>query len=122
MFMRASFLLSLGIALTCLSPALAGDLSKIEREISKEPKYKTNSPQYALLVFGPEAKLCVWIVTDGETVYLDRNGDGDLTDPTERFANLSECKNIELADSDGKTHYVITSIGEYKDAGHRHLI
>jgi hypothetical protein len=116
--MRASFLLSLGIALTCLSPALAGDLSKIERKIAKEPSYKTNSPKYALLVFGPEAKLRVWIVRDGETVYLDRNGDGDLTDPKKRFANLSECANIELTDPDGKTHYVITSIG----AGHQDLI
>jgi hypothetical protein len=41
----------------------------------------------------------------------------DLTDPTEWFANLSECRNIELADPDGKTHYVITSMGKYKDAG-----
>jgi hypothetical protein len=122
MMMRAAFLLSLGIALMCLPSAWAGDLSKIERKISKEPRYKTNSPKYALLVFGPEAKLRAWIVTDGETVYLDRNGDGDLTDPKERFANLGECRNIELADPDGKTHYVITSIGEFEDAGRRHLM
>src|SRR5262245_10769956 len=122
MIMRAAFLLSLGIALMGLPSAWAGDLSKIERKISKEPRYKTKSPNYALLVFGPEAKLRVWIVTDGETVYLDRNGDGNLTDPKERFANLSECRNIELADPDGKTHYVITSIGEFEDAGRRHLM
>jgi hypothetical protein len=122
MIMRASFLFSLSIALTCLSPALAGDLSKIERKIVKEPTYKTKSPKYALLVFGPEAKLRVWVVTDGETLYLDRNGDGDLTDPKERFANLGECSNIELGDPDGKTHYVIKSISEFEDAGRRHLV
>jgi hypothetical protein len=122
MIMRALFVLSIGIALTCLSPTLAGDLSKIERKIVKEPTYKTKSPKYALLVFGPEAKLRVWIVTDGETVYVDRNGDGDLTDLKERFAKRDECRNIELADPDGETHYVITSIGEYEDSGRQHLM
>src|SRR5215470_5774565 len=122
MIMRVSFLLSLGIALTCLFPAWAGDLSKIERKLVKEPTYKTKSPKYALLVFGPEAKLRVWIVKDGETIYLDRNGDGDLTDPKERFAKRDDCRNVDLADPDGKTHYVITSIGEYQDSGREHLM
>ena len=120
--MRAFFLLSLGVALTCSSGASAGDLSKVERKIAREPTYVTKSPKYALLVFGPEAKLRVWIVKDGETVYLDRNADGDLTDANERFANPGECRNIEIADPDGKTHYVITSIGEFEDGGRQHLM
>jgi hypothetical protein len=122
MVMRGLILLSLGVALACSSRALAGDLSKIERKIAKEPNYKTKSPKYALLVFGLEAKLRVWIVTDGETLYLDRNGDGDLTDPKKRFAKRDECRDIELTDLDGKTHYVITSIGDYEHEGRQHLI
>jgi hypothetical protein len=120
--MRGLFLLSIGVALACSSQGSAGDLSKVERRIAKQPNYMTNSPKYALLVFGPEAKLRVWVVIDGETLYLDRNGDGDLTDPKERFAKLEECRNIELVDPDGKTHYVITSIGQFQEAGAQHLI
>ena len=66
--------------------AHAADLTKLERRIVKEPAYKTKSPRYALLVFGPEARDRVWIVKDGDTLYVDRNGNGDLTDPGEKVA------------------------------------
>jgi hypothetical protein len=67
-----------------LSPQVrAVDLSKIERVITKEPVY-AGQPLYALMVFGPEAAIRVWLVVDGETVYLDRNGNGDLTEADER--------------------------------------
>src|SRR5262245_34194322 len=66
------------------SPALSGDLSKIDRTIAKEPAYKSE-PKYCLLVFGPEAKTRVWLVLDGDTLYVDRNGNGDLTEKGERF-------------------------------------
>jgi len=62
------------------SQAHAFDLSKVERKLVKEPAYK-HQPKYALLVFGPEAKVRVWVVMDGTTLYLDRNGDGALTAP-----------------------------------------
>jgi hypothetical protein len=64
-------------------PASAVDLGKIERRIAKEPAYKTKTPKYCLLVFGPEAKHRVWLVLDGDTLYIDKNGNGDLTDPGE---------------------------------------
>ena len=64
----------------------AADLSKIERRLVKEPAYKSGSPRYALLVIGPEAKDRVWIVKDGDTLYVDRNGNGDLTEPGEKLA------------------------------------
>ncbi|MCI0639440.1 MAG: hypothetical protein L0Y72_02020 [Gemmataceae bacterium] len=60
------------------------DLTKIERKILKEPAHQTKKQEYCLLVFGPEAKLHVWLVLDGNTLYVDRNGNGDLTDPGER--------------------------------------
>src|SRR5687767_12528066 len=56
----------------------AVDLSAIDRIIAKEPSLKSK-PAYALLVFGPEAKTRVWLVQDGDTLYVDRNADGDLT-------------------------------------------
>ena len=64
----------------------AADLTKVERRLVKEPAYTSASPRYALLVIGPEAKDRVWIVKDGDTLYVDRNGDGDLTDPGEKVA------------------------------------
>ena len=66
----------------------AVDYAKIDRTIAKEPAYTSKAPKYALLLFGPEARLLVWIVLDGKAVYLDRNGDGDLTSKGERFESL----------------------------------
>jgi hypothetical protein len=59
-------------------------LGKIDRGVTKEPDYQ-NSPKYCLLVFGPEAKHRVWLVLDGNTLYVDKNGNGDLTDNGERI-------------------------------------
>jgi hypothetical protein len=61
----------------------AADLTKVERTLVKEPVYKTTSPKYCLLVFGPEADYRVWLVLDGDTLYVDRNGNGDLTEAGE---------------------------------------
>src|SRR5262245_15450859 len=63
----------------------AADLSKVDRTIAKEPKY-AGKPGYCLLVFGREAKHRVWLVQDGATLYVDRNGNGDLTEPDEQVA------------------------------------
>jgi RNA polymerase sigma factor (sigma-70 family) len=60
------------------------DLTKIDRTLVKEPKY-TTEPYYALLTLGPEAKKRVWLVVDGNTLYVDRNGNGDLTEAGERM-------------------------------------
>jgi hypothetical protein len=59
--------------------AQSADLSKIERTIKKEPAYK-DRPKYCLLVFGPEANTKVWLVLEGDVLYVDPNGDGDLTE------------------------------------------
>src|SRR5262249_29589650 len=63
--------------------ASAADLSKIDRTITKEPAYEA-TPQYCLLVFGPKAETRVWLVLDGDILYVDRNSNGDLTDKDER--------------------------------------
>jgi hypothetical protein len=61
--------------------AQAADLAKVDRKIAKEPAYQTKSPKYCLLVFGLDAKDRAWLVQDGDTLYVDRNGNGDLTEP-----------------------------------------
>ncbi|MES2789216.1 MAG: hypothetical protein V4719_06305 [Planctomycetota bacterium] len=61
------------------------DLGKIDRKIVNEPKYK-NEPHYALIVLGLQAQHRSWLVMDGdEVLYIDRNGNGDLTDPEDRI-------------------------------------
>jgi hypothetical protein len=51
---------------------------------TREPRYQ-KEPRYALLVFGPRREQRVWMVLDGTTLYVDRNGNGDLTEPDERL-------------------------------------
>jgi hypothetical protein len=65
-------------------PAAAGDLAALDRTIRKEPTYR-HQPKYCLLVFGPEAKTRAWLVQDGDVLYVDRNCNGDLTEPDERI-------------------------------------
>jgi hypothetical protein len=75
----------LAYALVVLLPvqALSADLTKIIRTIGKQPAYRAR-PKYCLLVFGPEAKTRVWLVQDGDALYVDRNGNGDLTEPSKK--------------------------------------
>ncbi|MHC4176510.1 MAG: hypothetical protein ACYSWU_03335 [Planctomycetota bacterium] len=58
--------------------------AKIDRSIAKEPVYQTKKVEYWLLVFGPKAKTRIWVVHDGEALYVDCNGDRDLTAAGER--------------------------------------
>ena len=85
---------SLLTVMVLASTASAVDLSKIERKIAKEPAYRSR-PRYCLLVFDPEAKTRVWLVQVGETLYVDRNGNGDLTEPGE---NVTAEKNEDVAE------------------------
>src|SRR5262245_57242868 len=76
-----AIILTLAVA---VQPAVGVDLTKIDRTIAKEPAYQTKTPKYCLLVFGAEAKTRMWLVHDGKGLYVDRNGDGDLTGPDKR--------------------------------------
>jgi RNA polymerase sigma factor (sigma-70 family) len=78
-------------------PALAVDLAKIDRTTRKEPAYQSKSPKYCLLVFGPKAETRIWLVLDlvskpseadaaKNALYVDRKGNGDLTEPGARVA------------------------------------
>ena len=80
--------------------SLGADLTKVDRTIAKEPTYKTK-PKYGLVVFGPEAKTRVWLVLDGDVLYVDRNGNGDLTEAAERFKETNGFQIGELSLPDG---------------------
>lgn len=104
--MKNVCLFSLTLLLSVTSHAAAVDLSQVSRTIGDEPEYRTQ-PKYALLVFGPGAATRVWLVHDGDTLYADLNGDGDLTDPAERIAAHEDSD----AD-DGNYHFEVGEIRE----------
>jgi hypothetical protein len=76
---------ALAALLGTAGPAPAVDLNRLDAPLVKEPVYRSGAPHYCLLVFGQEAKLRVWAVIDGDTLYVDRNGNGDLTEEGEKF-------------------------------------
>src|SRR5438874_13701629 len=105
---------SVTLALGCLAAgqpaeAAAADLTKVERAIRKEPEYKTKAPRYCLLVFGPKADYRVWLVLDGDTLHVDRNVNGDLTEagestgPQQRNTDPCSFKPVTILATNGTT-------------------
>lgn len=82
--MRLAAVVAVLITLAATATASATALVDVDRSIGREPDYQSQSVRYCLLVFGPEAKTRVWLVQDGDRLYVDRNGDGDLTGPDEQ--------------------------------------
>ena len=62
------------------SLGLRGSTVKLVKEVDY-----TNAPMYSLLVFGPDAERQHWLVVDGGSLYIDRNSNGDITDPEDRI-------------------------------------
>jgi hypothetical protein len=81
--MRTAVALTILAAFWSAGGLAAADLHMIERTIAKEPAYK-NQPKYCLLVFGEQARTRVWLVQDGDVLYVDRNANGDLTEKDEQ--------------------------------------
>jgi hypothetical protein len=102
------FLSALALLAFLSAPTAAADLSKVDRSIAKEPSYRSK-PKYCLLVFGPEAKTRVWLVQDGDTLYVDRNGNGDLTEPGKKVVAEKQ----EGA-KEGQYHF---KVGDIHDGG-----
>ena len=94
--MRRYGSLSVAACFLLAGRAAAVDLATIDRSVRTEPPYQSKIPQYCLLVFGPQAKTRVWMVLDGDVLYVDRNGNGDLTDPGERV--ISQQARLRPAD------------------------
>ncbi len=97
---RPRGVLGVAVALGLLTHAPASavgppDLTKVDRRIAREPKYTAGRPLYGLYVFGPRAETRVWAVMDKsregregyDVLYFDRDADGDLTGPGERFVS-----------------------------------
>src|SRR5438876_11489570 len=73
------------IVICCWPGASWADLSKVDRSIGKEPVYQSKNPKYCLVVPDTEAKTRIWLVLDGDVLYVDRNMNGDLTDAGEKI-------------------------------------
>jgi hypothetical protein len=106
----ACLLLALGT-----SAAAAADLAMIDRTIRKEPAYQSKEPLYCLLVFGPEARTRAWLVLDDKVIYLDRNGNGDLTEEGERLGELQITPRPEPDNPIGE----FREFAQVRDAGER---
>jgi hypothetical protein len=111
------------LACMAFSPgeATAADLTKVDRSIRKEPVYQSKSPRYCLLVIGPQARTRIWLVLDGDVLYIDRNGNGDLTDKGERVekqkGKLSHFLAGDVLDADGKTRHTTFMVMQAEDEG-----
>jgi hypothetical protein len=91
--MISRILLAFGLSLATCSQLPATDLTKIPRQIGKEPACVGEKHWYCLLVFGPKAETRVWLIHDpgkdwfdpkDDVLYVDRNGNGDLTEAGEK--------------------------------------
>ena len=81
------------VALLTAGAVQGADLSTIDRTIRKEPSY-SNKPGYCLLTFGAEAWTCIWLVQDGDKIYVDRNANRDLTERGEMIQS-QPCTRVE---------------------------
>src|SRR5262245_57977636 len=122
---KALFVPTLAVLVLWPQSAEAADWDKIDRTIAKQPIYQSKAPKYCLLVFGAEAKTRIWLVLDGDVLYVDRNGNGDLTEEGERVAgkkyDLAREPSLsfeagEITEIDGKTKHqlrvLVSSSGE----------
>src|SRR5215510_2540818 len=97
--MKHSWAAVFALLLVAGTPVAGADLAKVDRSIGKEPAYQAK-PKYCLVVYGPEAKTRVWLVLDGDVLYADRNGDGDLTGKDERILKTS-AYDVSIAERGG---------------------
>jgi hypothetical protein len=109
--------LALGLALALALPATAADLNRLRRPPAREPAYR-GQPRYCLLVFGPEAQTRVWLVQDGDVLYVDRNANGDLTEQTERVTLPQGSKGYRVFEAGDIRHGGLThkelSVGQFQ--------
>lgn len=83
--------------------------------MTAEPKYQSNSPRYCLLAFGPKAEHRIWLVLDDKRLFVDRNGDGKLSEKGEVVLGKPRIGGREIA---GKSTLFL--IGELKTGKRTH--
>ena len=114
------FLPALAVLALWAPSAKAVDWDKIDRTIAKEPIYQSKAPKYCLLVFGAEPATRVWLVLDGQYLYVDRNGNGDLTEEGERIAGKWSGRDLlfdagTIVRVDGKRKYHLSQVKIRRD-------
>jgi hypothetical protein len=77
---------------------------------AEKPDEKKPEAHYCWLVFGPESKARALVRVNGEEVAVDRDGDGKFDGKGERFKSEKDCKDVVIADRDGRTSYVISHV------------
>jgi hypothetical protein len=93
------------------------DCRQVDRSIAREPRYIAE-PRYALFVMDPAGEFRTWAVLDKsdialphyDVVYFDKDGDGDLTDPGERFVGKYDEKLKSMVVTIGKLTVPGTSL------------
>jgi hypothetical protein len=77
--------------------ALGGEeMPEFPKRIAKEPAYTAPVQYFALFVLGHDGDTRVWMVADGDRLYVDSNGNGDLTEPGERFDSFRSSQGNEI--------------------------
>ena len=121
-----SFIFALVLATGAALTARGADLTKIDRTIAREPTYRAK-PRYCLLVFGLHAKSRVWLVQDDNRLYVDRNGNGDLTEKGEQLATAEDLDGSrqwtigDIVEADGKTRHADLNVWFVPDSYTLHL-
>ena len=124
--MRRRPLLGLVLLAAWCSPANAVDLSKLPRTIARAPTWQSKSPRYCLLAFGPTAATRIWLAADGDRLFVDRNGNGDLTEAGEVVTAKADDSGFlnfevgEIREADGKVRHTnlrVTLFGRDTGAG-----
>ena len=91
-------------------PSAAQGFDKLDRRIAKEPTYQSKA-LYGLALIGPSAETRVWMVLDGERLYVDKNCNGDLTDDgppaeiKEKNTDPASFEKIDVSPDGGRTVY-----------------
>lgn len=116
-----SFILALLLAASAGFTARGADLTKIDRTLAKEPTYRAK-PRYCLLVFGLQANSRIWLIQDDDRLYVDRNGNGDLTEKGEHLATVKyldgSCKWTvgDIVEADGTTRHAGLQVSFRRDS------
>jgi hypothetical protein len=101
---------ALATLLLAAAPAPALDFNKLDRHIAREPAYQCK-PLYGLALIGPDARTRVWMVLDGERLFVDKNCNGDLTDDGPPFelksknSDPASFEKIDVSPDAGRTIY-----------------
>jgi len=96
--MRTLLALAFAATLAAADDFAEVDYGQIDRSIAKEPAY-ISTPRYALFLLDPAGRFRVWAVADKskdakypDILYMDLDGDGDLTEEGERFEGRADPK------------------------------